>query len=108
MSSGENFRRWLAVAFCVAVLLSSCGTPRPGPKLIEADGVRYTACEGAIWDRDEGNSKDPGTMTYEVLFKDSQGSSHHLTMIRQLRITDLPKDTPACNPSSRSVDSKTH
>ncbi|MGA7852925.1 MAG: hypothetical protein WCA15_06325 [Candidatus Acidiferrales bacterium] len=47
-------------------------------------------------------------MTYEVLFKDAQGSSHHLTMIRQLRITDLPKDTPACNPSSPSVDSKTH
>ena len=47
-------------------------------------------------------------MTYEVLFKDSHGSSHHLTMIRQLRITDLPKDTLACNSSSPSVDSKTH
>jgi len=108
MSFEENSRRWLAVAFWAAISLSSCGTPRTGPKLIEADGVRYTACEGAIWDRDEGNSKDPGTMTYEVLFKDSHGSSHHLTMIRQLRITDLPKDTLACNSSSPSVDSKTH
>lgn len=108
MSSEENSRRWLAVAFCAAVSFSSCGTPRTGPKLIEADGVRYTACDGAIWARDDGNSKDPGTMTYEVLFKDAQGANHHLTMVRELRITDLPADTPACKLSSPSGGPTVH
>jgi hypothetical protein len=108
MSFEENSRRWLAVAFWAAISLSSCGTPRTGPKLIEADGVRYTACNGAIWTRDDGNSKDPGTMTYEVLFKDAQGANHHLTMLRQLRITDLPIDTPGCKASSSSVGTAPH
>jgi hypothetical protein len=70
-----------------------------GPKLIDADGVTYIACGGAIWMRDEGNMKDPATMTYEVLFKDAQGADHHLTMVRVLKITDLPNDTPACKTS---------
>jgi hypothetical protein len=108
MSSEENFRRRLAVAFFAAVSLNSCGNPRTGPKLIEADGVRYTACDGAIWSRDEGNSKDPGTMTYEVLFKDAQGTSHHLTLVRQLRISDLPSDTTDCKASPPSVGSVPH
>jgi hypothetical protein len=72
----------LAATFCAGVSLMSCGTPQTGPKLIEADGVRYTACGGAVWARSDGNSKDPAMMTYEVLFKDAQGSNHHLTAAR--------------------------
>jgi hypothetical protein len=71
--------------------------------VVEADGIRYTACGGAVWARNQGNSKDPATMTYEVLFKDAQGLNHHLMMVRSLNITDLPSDTPACKASSASA-----
>lgn len=70
-----------------------------GPKMVEADGVIYIACGGAIWMRNDGNLKDPATMTYEVLFKDAQGADHHLTMVRVLKITDLPNDMPVCKTS---------
>jgi hypothetical protein len=91
----------LAATFCAGVSLMSCGTPQTGPKLIEADGVRYTACGGAVWAKSDGNSIDPATMTYEGLFKDAQGSNHHLTMVWSLNITDLPSDTPACSSATR-------
>jgi hypothetical protein len=91
----------LAAIFCAGVSLMSCGTPQTGPKLIRADAVRYTACGGAVWAKGEGNSKDPATMTYEVLFEEAQGSKHHLTMVRSLNITDLPNDTPACSSATR-------
>jgi hypothetical protein len=91
----------LAATFCAGVSLMSCGTPQTGPKLIEADGVRYTACDGAVWAKSDGNSKDPATMRYEGLFKDAQGSNHHLTMVWSLNITDLPSDTPACSSATR-------
>jgi hypothetical protein len=101
VNSREYCHCLLAATFCAGVSLMSCGTPQAGPKLIEADGVRYTACGGAVWAKSDGNSKDPATMTYEVLFKDAQGSNHHLTMVRSLNITDLPSDTPACSSATR-------
>jgi hypothetical protein len=67
-------RRLVALVFCAALLLNSCGASRTGPKVIDADGVRYTACGGVVWERKDGNSKDPATMTYEVLFQDAQAS----------------------------------
>lgn len=81
------------------MLLGSCGGSHPGPKLIDADGVRYTACGGALWFRNEGNFKDPDAIRYEVLFKDAQGRSHDLKNVDILIVTDLPEDTPACNNS---------
>jgi hypothetical protein len=101
VNSREYCHCLLAATFCAGVSLMSCGTPQAGPKLIEADGVRYTACGGAVWAKSDGTSKDPATMTYEVLFKDAQGSNHHLTMVRSLNITDLPSETPACNSATR-------
>ena len=98
---------WIVSIF-LAVVLLAIGTgivvrllrhPQGGPKLIEADGVRYIACGGAIWMRNDGNLKDPATMTYEVLFKDAQGADRHLTMVRVLEITDLPSDMPVCKTS---------
>jgi hypothetical protein len=101
LNSSDYCHCLLAATFCAVVSLMSCGTPQTGPKLIEADGVRYTACGGAIWVKSDGNSKDPATITNEVLFKDAQGSNHHLTMLRSLNITDLPSDTPACSSATR-------
>jgi hypothetical protein len=89
-------------ACCAAILLGSCSKPRTGPKLIEADGVRYIACGGAFWVRNEGNEKDPGTMTYEIVFTDGLGSKRNLTMVRTLKISDLPDNTPECANSART------
>jgi len=93
---------------CGAVEICSCHAPRPGPKLIEADGVTYTACGGALWLRNDGNLKDPSTMNYDVQFQDAQGLNHHLKMVRMLKVTELPDDTPLCNssPSSRVSGSR--
>ncbi len=101
LNSSDYCHCLLAATFCAGVSLMSRGTPQTGPKLIEADGVRYIACGGAIWTKDDGNSKDSATMTYEVLFKDAQGWKHHLTMLRSLNIADLPSDTPACSSATR-------
>jgi len=50
------------------------------------DGVRYLACGGAVWVRNDGNEKDPA-VSYEIVFKDALGTSHRLTMVHALRIT---------------------
>ena len=64
VSSNDCFHCLVVLDFCAALSLSACVTSQDGPKLIEADGVRYTACAGATWLRDQSNSRDPGTMTY--------------------------------------------
>ena len=85
---------------CAVVLLNSCKAPRAGPKLIEADGVVYTACQGAIWiPKEKGTPGDNEPVNYEVRFRDAQGVDHELTHVRTLRITDLPADTPTCQAS---------
>jgi hypothetical protein len=89
-------RAAIRIAICAPFFLAACGTPHPGPKLIEADGARYVACGGAMWLRDQGNSKDPITMTYEVVYQDADGRSHSLKGVHTLRVTDLPADTPEC------------
>jgi len=76
--------------------------------MIEADGVRYIACGGALWVRSEGNSKDPATMTYEIVFKDALGSNHRLTMVHAISMTDLPSDTPECTNSPSPSGAGTH
>ena len=103
MSQSHQLKLCLIAAVYGVVQVSSCHAPRPGPKLIEADGVTYTACGGALWLRNDGNLKDPSTMNYDVQFQDAQGLNHHLKMVRMLKVTDLPDDTPLCNssPSSR-------
>ena len=53
-----------------------------------------------MWLRDDGNWKDPATVTYEVLFKDPEGQSHDLKAVHVLRITDLPQDTSLCRNSA--------
>ena len=81
-----------------AALLSACGAaPHPGPRLVEADGVTYTACGGAMWIADMKEPKDNEPSTYEVIYKDAHGATHQLTKVRALRITDLPDDTTACS-----------
>ena len=71
--------------------------------MIEADGVKYLACGGAIWTGSQGNFKDPITFTYDVVFEDANGKTHELPLVHTLAITDLPEDTPACqNTTQRS------
>jgi hypothetical protein len=86
-----------AVVFSAAALLCACSAPKTGPKLIEADGITYTACGGALWVEDgELNVRDIDSRSYEILFVDAKGITHKLQRIRKLKITDLPSDTPAC------------
>jgi hypothetical protein len=62
------------MALCTAVQLASCGSVHTGPKNIEADGVSYTACDGAIWFSNSNDLRDPLLKTYTVIFKDARGS----------------------------------
>jgi hypothetical protein len=108
VNAKRHFYYLFLAACCAAFQLNSCSAPRTGPKMIEADGVRYIACGGALWMRSEGNSKDPATMTYEIVFKDALGSNHRLTMVHTLSMTDLPSDTPECANSSSPSGAGTH
>jgi hypothetical protein len=87
----------IALAFFSAAILSSCTATRPGPRLVEADGVAYTACGGTLWFEDMREPKDNEPRTYEVIYKDAQGTKHQLTKVRTLKITDLPDNTPSCS-----------
>jgi hypothetical protein len=71
-------------------------SPKTGPKMIEADGATYVACGGALWLANEGPSKDPGEMSYRVLFKDADGQSHELKLVRMLKVSDLPPGSSYC------------
>jgi len=48
---------------------------------------------------DETAPTSVDSKTYEVLFDDADGTKHQLQRVRNLRITDLPSDTPACTKS---------
>jgi len=86
----------IVLTFFSVATLNACTATRPGPKLVEADGVAYTACGGALWFEDIREPKDNEPRTYEVIYKDAQGTKHQLTKVRTLKITDLPDNTPAC------------
>jgi hypothetical protein len=93
-------------ALILGLLLSNgCATQSPGPKVIEADGVRYIACGGAIWVPNQGNLKDPITMTYDVAFEDDRGAVHRLTGVHSLIVTDLPANSPLCKGSASGAKS---
>jgi hypothetical protein len=84
------------MALCTAVQLASCGSVHTGPKNIEADGVSYTACDGAIWFSNSNDLRDPLLKTYTVIFKDARGVEHEMDTVRRLKVTDLPADTRDC------------
>jgi hypothetical protein len=92
-------RNFFAMAILAVVPVCACGSSNNGPKLIQADGVTYTACGGALWVPDETAPTSVDSKTYEVLFEDADGTKHQLQRVRNLRITDLPSDTPACTKS---------
>jgi len=67
--------------------------------------VAYTASGGALWIADIREPKDNEPRTYEVIYKDPQGTKHQLTNVWTLRITELPDNTPACsNPKEAAPD----
>jgi hypothetical protein len=92
-------RDFFAITILAVVPLCACGSSNNGPKLIQADGVTYTACGGALWVPNETPPTAVDSKSYEVLFQDADGTKHHLQRVRVLRITDLPSDTPACRNS---------
>lgn len=108
MAYRKGFAGLLSIAACAAAGLPSCAKPTTGPKLIDADGVQFTACGGVTSIRNDGNSKDPETMTYDVLFTDPAGSNRHLAMVRSLTITDLPSDSAACAAARSPTGSEAH
>ena len=57
--------------------------------------------------KDGGNEKDPATMTYDVSWEDAQGQVHHLSLVRNLTVTDLPSNSPRCNKSSTAASVST-
>jgi hypothetical protein len=85
-----------AIALCTVVQAVSYGPPRNGPKRIEADGVICIACDGVLWLQNDKIQIDNEPPTYHVLYKDADGNEHELKMVRMLKITELPSDTPAC------------
>jgi hypothetical protein len=89
----------LLLAAFTSLELNSCARPRVGPKLIQADGASYVACNGVLWLEDVKIPKGYPS-TYNVLYRDVQGVNHQLRDVRALRITDLPADTPACQNSA--------
>ena len=80
MRNGSLF----AITICAAATLCACGASHQGPKLIEADGVTYTACGGAFWIQNERAPRAIDSISYEVVYKDAQGIEHHLTRVRNL------------------------
>lgn len=97
MNSKRNAISVSLVAFCiVAAVLASCRARDMGPRLIEADGVNYTACGGVISMLDDGNQRDSETWSYDVRFTDARGVNHELKSVRNLRITSLPPHSAAC------------
>jgi hypothetical protein len=94
---------WLVATVSAAILMTIIlfarvllRPARTGPKLIEADGATYFACGGALWLPTEGTFKDPDAISYNVLFKDTEGRTHELKRVRKLKVTDLPTGAPAC------------
>jgi hypothetical protein len=88
----------IVLALVLLVLRSSHEARRPGgPTRVEADGVTYIACGGAIWVPNNLQTlKDDEPQNYNVKFRDAQGVDRELHRVRRLRITDLPMDAPEC------------
>ena len=84
------------VVLAIFIAVRSNQPIKTGPKLIEADGVKYFACGGALWLLNEGNPKDPGERSYYVAFKDANGVMHELKRVRMLKVTELTNDVSAC------------
>jgi len=95
----HRLRLLMSVAICAATSLISCAAPRSGPKRIEADGVTYIACGGALWFENEGDWRNPDARSYEVVFTDAQGRRHDLKRVRMLTVRDLPSDSKDCTPA---------
>jgi hypothetical protein len=87
--------------------LSSCGSdmlPDNAPKLIDADGSAYVACEGFVWvSTQDGGS---GGASYSVKFTEKDGVSRDLRGIRKLDISDVPKGFDPCKPLDEKIAEK--
>ena len=90
------------IAMCAAALAMGAGSG-PGPKVIHADGVAYTACGGvvSIHSPHEYLESDPGT--YEVVYQDAEGGKHHLSRVRSLTVTDFVGDGPECEAAAKNL-----
>lgn len=90
--------RCLGLVLFATCELTSCGTHRAGPKLITADQKQYVACGGAIWSRNDGDSKNDDTMTWMVIYADTEGKTRQIEGIHQLLV-----DTSSCAPQQKQL-----
>jgi hypothetical protein len=89
---------FVGAALLVIVLCACSGSPT-GPKRIQADGVTYIACGGAVWiPAAKDTAGDDSAGTYDVVFTDPQGNKRELKRVRSLWVTNLPDDSPECKP----------
>ena len=87
------------VVLCAAVV--SCGdSVKQPPQSIEADGQTFIACRDNIYISNEGGGVlGGGEITFRIKFSDQAGRSHVIKGVRKLHVSELPGETPACQPT---------
>jgi hypothetical protein len=70
------------------IALSGCGSPHKSPKIVDADGKSYYACDGLVWIR-ENSGLLGGEVTYSATFTDQFGQAHDIRGIKKLSMQDL-------------------
>src|ERR1700742_815320 len=90
------------IAGCLVLASCNCDVlPENAPKLIEADGQTYVACEGFIWVSTQ--SSDLSGASYSVKFTQKDNISRDLRGVKKLDISDLARDSrDLCKPSEQS------
>lgn len=85
----------ILVVFTVAAL-SGCDRVQMAPRIIDADGKQYIACEGLVWVNDDSSlfSSNP---VYKISFTDLAGKNHVLRGIQKLYVSQ-PYDKVAPMP----------
>ena len=76
----------------VTLWIAACGDiPQSAPKMIDADGATYFACEGMVWVTSESG-------TFKISFTDASHLDVMLRGIKKVAVTDLPTTTQAPMP----------
>jgi hypothetical protein len=96
---------------CTVILscavLAGCDDIQQSPKLIEADGQTYLACQGFVWVSREGGGLFGGGGTFKVTFTDAAGLSHTLRGLKQVNVSDLPSTRAPMGQAAVSTETLT-
>jgi hypothetical protein len=85
------------------IFFSSCNSdvlPDNAPKLIDADGNAYVACEGLVWVSTQNGGM--GGVSFSIKFTEKGGISRDLRGIKKLDISDVPKGFDPCKLSPQT------